>query len=421
MRVKFFLAFVLALIAIGVVQRKALGRIAHFVLLFHPSQIEHNFRSSTAWNVPYRTLRRGNAPIAKLGQSEKRALPETFEHDGKTFNTSSFLEAHWTTGMVVLKVDSTQSARVLHEHYARGNDASSSCISWSVGKSFVSAAFGKAVDLGLISTEDKVEKHLPWVKGSAYEGVRLKDVLQMSSGVKFDENYFAPFSDINVMGYWLALGWPIQQFIERLTVRQKEPGTFNHYVSMDTQILGMAVAAAANSTLSHFMEEHLWSKVGFEADASFLLDNDEQRVELSFGTLGLRTRDYARFGWFVLNQGKSPATGQQVVSQQWMVDSVTPDAPHLMPNAFPSLSNAPFFGYGYQYWVAPEEHDPAKFSPSFMAIGVYNQFIGVFPREGIVIAKNSAWPGYPDDGLTLKSEIETFKCFRTIAKAFASA
>ena len=416
-----FAALAVVVLAVsGVYLRTPLTRLFRVVTLFYPSKIGLNFRTSTEWGVPSRVIHHG-AKVATLGPSEQKALPVSFvDPSGHTHILDTWLRNHSTTGLVVLKIDGPTKARVLNEQYMLGNDASSSAISWSMGKSVVSAAFGVAVERGLIGDIEKetVEQYLPQLKGTGYDGVVLKNVLQMSSGIGFNEDYFALFSDINMMGYWIALGFDIDSFVARLK-RERNPGEFNHYVSMDTQVLGMVLSAATNQTLASFIEETIWSRGGFESDASVLLDNEEHGMELSFGTMGARTRDYARFGWLFLNMGKSPATGEQIVPRSWVEQSTRPDAPHLMPDAYPEKSDSVFFGYGYQWWLGPSVIDPSKPCRDYMAIGVYNQFIAVFPEQGIVIAKNSAWADYAKDP-KFQSEMEAFAAFRTIADAFAN-
>jgi len=149
--------------------------------------------------------------------------------------------------------------------------------------------------------------------------VRLKDI-------KFGEEYSSPFSDINRMGYSLAFGWSIESFIKSLKKRDHEPGTYNNYVSMDSQVLGLVLAQVVRArgyTLSSYLEEKIWSKAGFQANATWWLDNDKDQMELAIGTLGITTRDYARFGWLFLNGGLSPATGDRLIAEEWVRASTT--------------------------------------------------------------------------------------------------
>jgi len=139
-------------------------------------------------------------------------------------------------------------------------------ISWSVGKSFVSALVGIAIEEGYIeSIQIPVSDYVPELKGTGYDGVSLKDVLQMSSGVRFNEDYDDFFSDIKRMGRVIAMGDSINEFAASLE-REREPGTFNHYVSMDTQVIGMVLKATTGKDLSLYLEEKIWKKIGMQSE-----------------------------------------------------------------------------------------------------------------------------------------------------------
>ncbi len=254
-------------------------------------------------------------------------------------------------------------------------------ISWSVGKSFVSALVGIAIEEGYIeSIQLPVSDYVPELKGTGYDGVSLKDVLQMSSGVRFNEDYDDFFSDIKRMGRVIAMGDSINEFAASLE-REREPGTFNHYVSMDTQVIGMVLKATTGKDLSLYLEEKIWKTIGMQSDARWLID--DLGMELVFGTLNVTLRDYARFGRLYMNYGNWE--GEQLVPKQWVIDSITPDAPHLMPGDYPLLSTRKM-GYGYQWWIP--EHPKGD----FMARGVYGQYIYINPEKRVVIVKNSAYP-----------------------------
>ena len=253
-------------------------------------------------------------------------------------------------------------AELLHEEYFRGNTPDNKVISWSMGKSMLSCMIGIAIQEGTIrSIDDKVTDYAPELVGSGYDGVILKDVLQMSSGVRFDENYGNFFSDIHAFGRSLALGSSINALAKKLP-KQRPPATYNHYNSMDTQVLGIvltnAISKVGFANLTQYLEEKVWSKGGFEDDLYWLLDNDTNQMEIAVGTMNARTRDYARFGWLYLNQGKSPVDGTPIVNSEWVRRSVTPDAPHLMPGKN-SISDYEY-GYGLQWWVLGKEDAPTE-------------------------------------------------------------
>jgi CubicO group peptidase (beta-lactamase class C family) len=386
---------VAALAVAGLIYRQELGRLYHVITLFEPNVIVNNFRNMDTM-FDYRTVHRGDT-VFELGE-EKRALPETFSYGGKVINTADFIDETWTTGLIVLKGD-----KVAFEEYYRGNDRNSKAISWSVAKSFVSALVGIAVEEGYIKDiADPVSDYVPLLKSSGYNGVSIKDVLEMSSGIRFSEVYSDFFSDINRMGRVIALNKSLDSFVSSLE-NEREPGTYNHYVSMNTQVLGMVLRDATGRNISSYLEDKIWKKTGMESDAYWLVDGDG--MELAFGGLNVVLRDYARFGLLYLNGGKM--MGRQVVPADWVRASVNPTEPHLLPGKRPSSDWV--LGYGYQWWI-PE--DPQG---DFLAIGIYNQFIYVSPRYHVVIAKTSAYADYDRDGE--EKELESIAFFRAIAES----
>ncbi len=251
-------------------------------------------------------------------------------------------------------------------------------ISWSVAKSLLSALFGIVQAEGAIaSLDDPVEKYAPTLIGSAYEGVSIHDILTMSSGVAFNEDYLDFYSDINKMGRVLALGGSMDDFAAGLTVRAAEPGSRWHYVSIDTHVLGMVIRGATGRDIPELMEEKLLAPLGLEADPVMLTDGDG--VSFVLGGLNLRTRDYARVGQMVLQGGAWQ--GMQIVPADWIATSTSPQA-------------ADGSAYGYQWWI------PANAAPGeVMARGIYGQYIYINPGLGVVIAVNAADRGFEDAGV----------------------
>ena len=237
------------------------------------------------------------------------------------------------------------------------------------------------------------------MKGSGYEGVKIKDVLQMSSGVKFDETYSDPNSDISRWFRTFALGESQDEFAATL-VREKEPGTYNHYVSINTHILGMILVKATGKSLTAYLQEKIWQPLGTEYNAYWLVDG--QNMEMALGGLNATLRDYAKLGQLFLHQGKWK--GKQIVPTDWVKASTTVKEEHLMPQS--KNSAHPGIGYGYQWWV------PESKEGEFMAIGVFNQFTYINPTTNTVIVKLSANQNFYDntDPYTLKfTHLEFFR------------
>ena len=351
-------------------------------------QVENFREMSTIY--PVRVIRRSSKPVP-LQPGPPIELPSRFAFEGREIDTAEFLADVETTGLLVLKDN-----RLVFERYWLGNDATTQSASWSVGKSFVSALVGIAIDEGAIgSIEDDVARYAPELTGSAYDGVRLKDVLQMSSGARWNEDYSDPDSDINRWIRLLADGGSIDAFAAR-SVREHAPGTVNYYNTTDTHVLGMVVRGATGRSLTEYLREKLWEPLGAEADAFWVVDSTG--VEMAGGGLNGTLRDYARLGLLYLNGGVW--NGRRIVSADWVKASVTPDAPHLMPR--PDA-----LGYGFQWWLDS--------SGAYTAIGVYNQFVLVHPASRTVIAQTSAFRRYAADLQPESYRIgDTFALFRAI-------
>lgn len=391
---------VVSAVGFGAVNHERLTRLYVAITLFEADKITDNFLNmNRVFNV--REVQRAG-PVFELPPSHTPiALPEQFDSHGTRLKVDDFLVETGTNGLLILQNDEIQ-----FEQYYQGHSAQGRHISWSMAKSFTSALLGVAVEEGHIDNiQQPVTDYVPQLKGSGYDGVSIKDVMQMSSGVKFNEDYADFYSDINRMGRIFAMNGALDEFIASLT-REREPGTLNHYVSMDTQVLGMVLAAATNRSITDYMEEKLWHKLGVEQNAYWLVDS--KGMEMAFGGLNASLRDYARFGRLYLNLGNW--NGEQLVPRQWIVDSWTMDAPHLQPKE-KSAETGLGWGYGYQWWI-PSEGE-------YLAVGVYNQFIYIKPDQNLVIVKNSSNPDYtqPEN----LSNDQSLDFFRTLARQLADS
>ncbi len=376
-----------------------LQRLYHTVTLFDEDAIVGNF--SNMDGIFDTVAIPPSGPTSTFGEAPQ-PLPAQFSHGGEIRDTTQFLEATNTTALMVVK-----DGKVTFEEYFLGTQPEDRRISWSVAKSFLSALFGIAVAEGDIASLDTpVSDYVPSLHNTGYDGVAIKDVLQMSSGVRFDEDYARFNSDINRFGRLMALGGSLDEFATTLE-REREPGTYLHYVSIDTHVLGMVLRAATGRELADYFNDKLWSRLGSEDSTLYLVDSYNEPMVL--GGLNMRTRDFARFGSLFLNQGYW--NGQQIVPAQWVTDSVTPDAPHLVPGERDSADLT--LGYGYQWWI-PENADQ-----EFMAIGIYDQFIYVNQKLGTVIVKNSANTHFTEDNF--ESMRTTVSMFRAIAESLARA
>lgn len=300
-------------------------------------------------------------------------LPETFQYEDSTVNTQTYLDFTLTDALLVIRHDT-----IYYENYSNQFTEADHHISWSMSKSVISALIGIAIREGKIkSIDETVTDYLPEFAGTGYDKVRIKDVLQMSSGVGFNEDYGDFNSDINVMGRYFALGMPMADFAKRLK-RAREPGTFNLYVSVDTQVLGMILTKATGRSITDYMNEKLWSQIGAESEAYWIIDKNG--MEFAIGGLNATARDYAKIGQLFLDSGRWQ--GKQVVPEEWVIASVTPDAPHVMPGKRSTAFRKD--GYGLQWWI------PFGGEDEFNAQGIYGQFIYIDPDKDMVIVKLSS-------------------------------
>ena len=384
---------------VGVMLKPNIDRFLMVSSLFTGAEQYDNFPRS-AELFPHSTMPAAASP-QKFPQAARLQLPPSFSHQGQTYETQAFLETTDTAALLVLK-----NGEIIYENYWLTGGPNVNWLSMSVAKSFVSATLGIAVDEGFVkSIEQPITDYVPSLAGSAYDGVRIKDILQMSSGARWNEDYSDPDSDVMRFAEIFALGGSLNEFTATLQ-RQRPPGTFNQYNSADTQALAMLISQATGRSLSDYMTEKLWLPMGPENDAYWMLD--AEGVEMAFGGLNATARDYAKLGELFRLKGRRD--GRQIVPEAWVHASITPDAPHLMAGNNPN-SDYPM-GYGLQWWV------PDGTEGEFSAIGVYNQFIFVNPTRNTVIVKLSANNAYAtDEEIAGDSELATFSLFRAMNKS----
>ena len=345
-------------------------------------------------------------PTSKLSHSSKPLvfkkgapleLPSNFIFEDKVVKVDEYLSRTDTSALLILK-----DGKISYENYWLTGGKNVQWISMSVAKSFISALIGIAIDQGHIkSLEDEVTDYVPQLKNSAYDNVRIKDILQMSSGASWNEDYSDPNSDINRSSKIFAIGGSLDEFSASLK-KELKPGSYNRYNSTDTQVLGMLLREATRTSVTKYMQEMLWHPMGAQDSGYWILDS--KNMEMAYAGFNATARDYAKLGELYRLGGK--INGKQIIPSDWIKASVKPDAPHLMPGDNP-LSDFPL-GYGYQWWVP-------DLSGDFSAIGVYNQFIYVSPKSNMVIVKLSANSIYgTSEALSTLSELEAIEFFKAI-------
>lgn len=366
------------------------------VHLFDEDRIVQNFQNmDSIFNVSQ--VQRSSTPFiipTKTGYD----LPATFEANATYNNTNEFLSQSRTEGLMIVKNDS-----IIYEFYSNGLHKDESHISWSMSKSFTSAIAGILVNEGLLDITKPVSYYLDDFDNTGYESVTIKNLLQMSSGVGFNEDYGDFNSDINRFGRVFALGNSLQSFAKTLN-NERPQGTYNHYVSMDTQVLGLVMSKVSGKSFTTLLHEYLWEPLGMQDDAQWIIDNTGFEVVL--GGLNATLRDYTKLGLLYLNEGNWQ--GKQIVPQDWVEASITPDAAHLKPNQ--SLLSSNLGGYGYQWWL------PQFPNNDFLAKGIYDQYIYVNKEKRLVITKLSANHHFKTDKISTQALHEQF--FQYVASTF---
>lgn len=322
---------------------------------------------------PSRVIEAGDSP-RELSASEASIDGLTFEVDGEQYDIYDYLALNNVTGLVVLK-----DGEVVYETYQRGNDRDTRWMSTSIAKSISSTLAGMAIKDGLIDGLDaQVVDYVPALKGSAYDGVSLRDILMMSSGVAWNETY----TDVNSDRRDLLRAQIVQQPGGAMDVmanleRAAEPGSVNNYSTGETQILAEVIHGAIDRPLSEYLSEKLWQPWGMENDATWWLESPDG-VEIGGSGISATLRDYARFGQFMLEGGV--IDGESLLPDGWTEEATQPT----------TLSDGEALEYGYMWWTgwtAPSREDQA-----YSAVGIQGQYVYVNPAHDIVIAQNAAEP-----------------------------
>jgi CubicO group peptidase (beta-lactamase class C family) len=336
------------------------------VLTFHSmDQIFDTRRVDNAgpvWNLP----------------AAPHALDFTYVHGGKTYGAEEALERTFTNALVIVK-----HGKVVAEIYRNKTDAGSHFISFSMAKSITSILIGIAISEGRIhSVDDMIVRYVPELKGSAYDGVTIRQALEMRSGVDFDERYdfshpslaTAAFEESFVQGRVRFASFGL------LLPRAYPPGTHWNYSTIEACILGWVLERATGVHIADYTAEKLWKPLGAESYGFWVLDGSpDVGREINGAGFNAVARDYARIGLLMLHEGK--AQTKQIVPASWVKESTAPrETPPVAPGA--SL------GYRYQWWTVPG-------TDAYLAIGLQGQFIYVDPATDSVVVKLSYFP--PDN------------------------
>ena len=326
------------------------------------------------WNTPQKLEGFRNIKEilpTKLISKSKQAYPLTYNlidltdlkynFEGKVFSLDDYIEKFKVVGLIVVR-----DGIILYEDYNFGNNELSKWVSFSVTKSVTSMLLGAAIKDGFVnSVEDKVSTYLPQLTNSKYKEVTIKEILHMSSGIDWNEDYNDPKSDVNIAGAMNSHS--LYKYLSTLS-RDASPGSKFNYNTGETNLLGGIVRAATGNDLSSYLEQKIWKPFGMEHDAYWATDTDYGQ-ELGGCCINASLRDYARIGIFAMDNGLL-RNGDMILPEYWISESTTPS-----PNND---------YYGYQWWLDGEEYR------SFYADGIFGQFIWIDPVSRTVVAMQSA-------------------------------
>ncbi len=319
-----------------------------------------------------RTIPRGGK-VSPLPTADKQIDP-TWTYADKPYTVARYMADYRQSGLLVIK-----DGKIVLERYGLGRKPIDRWTSFSVAKSVTSLLVGAAIKDGKIkSLNDDIAAYVPELKGSAYEGVTVRQLLMMSSGVAWNEDYTDPNSDVAKAGFQPA---PAGQnpMVAYMATRPREhpPGSRFHYNTGETDMVGVLVSHAVGKPLAQYASEKLWKPLGMERDGIWAVDTGGH--ERGGCCMSMTLRDYGRLGQFVLNGGV--AHGKKLLPTGYLEAATSPQI----------RNGAPPDGYGYFWWMRPD---------GFQAIGIYGQSITVLPKEKLVIVTNAAWPDATGQELT---------------------
>ena len=330
------------------------------VLFWTVDQRDSAFRAMEKL-VEVNDIAKGDA-VYPLPQGAAITLPQ---------DVDAYMKAQRNAGLIII-----QDGKIRLEKYALDYSKDGRWTSFSVAKSLTSTMVGAAVRDGYIkSLDDKVTVYMPDLKGSAYDDVSVHQLLTMTSGVKWNEDYTDPKSDVALFNLHKAEpGVDVTVSYMRKLPREAPAGSKWVYKTGETNLIGVLVSSATKKTLSAYLSEKVWKPFGMEQDGAWMLGSTGH--EISGCCVSATLRDYARFGQFILGGGM--AGGKPVLPDDWLAAATTKQADIAQPGR----------GYGYQWWTNDDG--------SFAAQGIFGQGIFIDPKRKLVIASNGNWPTATD-------------------------
>lgn len=322
---------------------------------------------------PTRTIQSGSHPYA-LPKARRQLENVRFTYQDKQYDLFDYVALDGVTAMLVIK-----DGKVAYETYQRGNTEKTRWMSMSIAKSVTSTLAAAAIHDGSISRLDaQVVDYVPRLKGSAYDGVTVRNVLMMSSGVKWNEAYIDPDSDRRaLLKAQIAQRSGSTMALMASLPRAAELGTVNTYSTGEAQVLAEVIRSAVKMPLSDYLTKKIWRPFGMEHDAKWWLDSPDG-VEIGGSGISATLRDFGRFGLFFMNGGK--IDGKSILPDGWIKQATSPTV----------LKTGQALNYGYMWW--PARTEPSIRDGAYSAVGMQGQNIYVNPAEKVVIVTFGAQP-----------------------------
>ena len=342
------------------------------LLFWTPAEQSFGYRNMEAV-FPARTVARG-----PLSEELPRVTPEwivTFHHDGRLLDVDALMRDANVEGLLVLS-----HGRVVLERYGPELKPNDRWASFSIAKSITSTLVGAAIQDGYIKTvDDAVTTYLPGLVGSAYDGVTIRNLLTMTSGVHWNEDYRDPKSDVNQLGILAGRGRgsgdPLIDYMAKLP-REALPSNHFVYKTGETDLIARLVSLATHKHLADYLSERIWSRAGMSRDAIWVVDASGQ--ETGGWGLSMTLEDYGRFGLFFMCGGI--LAGARVLPTNWVDEATT----------WATLGDTANFGYGFQWRIVGDG--------VYEAIGIFGQAMYFDAKNDVLAVVLSAWPSALDHG-----------------------
>jgi CubicO group peptidase (beta-lactamase class C family) len=360
--------------------------------------------------VPTQRISRGPGPVTALPVA-RLPLGKTVLHrvDGAAATVDEVLDETYTDAVVVV-----HGGRVVLERYAGETAPDTPHLLMSISKSVVGCIAGNLVERGLLSPTHLVTDHVPELEHSGYRGASLRDVLDMRSGVEFNEDYTDLNAEVRVMEE--AMGWrpashrklPCSMYAYLATLgRAGEHGGVFDYRSCETDVLGWVCERATNTRMADLISELVWAPTGAEHDAEITCDGVGTAIH--DGGMCATARDLTRFGLMLLAGGE--LAGRRIVPATWLRESwtVAPD----IRDAFARSVSGPYLPGGWyrnKFWFLPREHGDV-----LLCLGIHGQMLYINPGTGTVATKLSSWP----DAQSPTMLHDTLRAFDAVGAALA--